>query len=75
MCGSNALEDCTLLLVVGKPAVRLEQVARLARAYYHADPQVIDETSVRGDDGQVVVSLYADEVLYLPVTTEITSLP
>ena len=85
-------------------------MARLARAYYHADPQVIDETSVRGEDGRwryrdprmqrvadaltraeltqcahrnrplrydgrVVVTLCADEILYLPVTTEITSLP
>ena len=51
MRGSNRLEDCTVLLVVGTPAVRPEQVARLARAYYHADPQMIDETSVRGEDG------------------------
>ena len=49
--GSNALEDCDILLVVGTPAVRPEQVARLARAYYHADPLVIDETSERGEDG------------------------
>ena len=27
-------------------------VARLARAYYHADPQLIDETSVSGADGR-----------------------
>lgn len=51
MRGSNSLEDCDMLLVVGTPAVRPEQVARLARAYYHADPQVIDETSERGEDG------------------------
>jgi hypothetical protein len=43
------LEDCDMLLVVGTPAVRPEQVARLARAYYHADPQVIDEASERGE--------------------------
>jgi hypothetical protein len=49
--GSNALEDCDILLVVGTPAVRPEQVARLARAYYHADLEVIDETSVRGENG------------------------
>jgi hypothetical protein len=48
---SLSLEDCDMLLVVGTPAVRPEQVARLARAYNHADPQVIDETSVRGEDG------------------------
>lgn len=48
---SLSLEDCDLLLVVGTPAVRPEQVARLARAYYHADPQVIDETCERNADG------------------------
>lgn len=32
MRGSNQLEDCDMLLVVGTPAVRPEQVARLARA-------------------------------------------
>jgi hypothetical protein len=42
--GSNALEDCDMLLVVGTPAVARAQVARLARAYYHADPEVIDES-------------------------------
>ena len=110
MRGSNALEDCDVLLVVGTPTLRPEDVARLARAYYHADPLVIDETSVRGEDGRwryrdarlqrvadaltraeltqcahrnrplrydgrVVVTLCAEEILYLPVTTEITSLP
>ena len=39
MRGSNRLEDCTILLVVGTPALRPEHVARLARAYYHADPR------------------------------------
>jgi hypothetical protein len=37
--------------VVGTPALCPEDVARLARALYHADPQVIDETSERGADG------------------------
>jgi hypothetical protein len=49
--GSNALEACRVLLVVGTPAVRPEQVARLARAYYHADLEVINETSERGEKG------------------------
>ena len=110
MRGSNSLEDCDVFLVVGTPAVRPEKVERLACAYYHADPQVVDEASVRGEDGvfhyrdpriqrvanalaraeltqwahrnrplhydgRLVVTLCADEVLYLPVTTEITSLP
>ena len=51
MRGSNALEQCDILLVVGTPAVRPELIARLARAYYHADLQLIDETSERGEDG------------------------
>ena len=51
MRGSNRLEDCTILLVVGTPALRPDHVARLARASYHADPQVIDETSERAEDG------------------------
>jgi hypothetical protein len=110
MRGSNRLEDCTILLVVGTPALRPDHVARLARAYYHADPQVIDETSERAEDGafryrdprmqrvadalvraeltqcahrnrplrhdgRVVVTLCAGEILDLPITTEITSLP
>jgi len=50
--GSNWLEDCDILLVVGTPALLCpDHVARLARACYHADPQVIDEASVRGEDG------------------------
>jgi hypothetical protein len=52
MRGSNALKDCDVLLVVGTPTLRPEDVARLARAYYHADPQVIDEKSTRGADGR-----------------------
>lgn len=49
--GSNQMQARWVLLVVGTPAVAPAQVARLACAYYHADPQVIDETSVRGEDG------------------------
>jgi hypothetical protein len=51
LCGSNALEDCDILLVMGTQTLRPADLARLARAYYHADPQLIDETSVRGEDG------------------------
>jgi hypothetical protein len=50
--GSNALEDCDVLLVVGTLMLRPEDVARLARAYYHADPQLIDEASVHSEDGR-----------------------
>jgi hypothetical protein len=51
MRGSNQPEGCMILLVVGTPAIRPEQVARLARAYYHADLQVINETSERASGG------------------------
>jgi hypothetical protein len=37
---------------VGTPTLRPEDVARLARAYYHDDLQLIEETSVRGEDGR-----------------------
>jgi hypothetical protein len=36
--------QCDIFLVVGTPTLRPEDVARLARAYYHADPQLIDES-------------------------------
>jgi hypothetical protein len=110
MRGSNVQEACRVLLVVGTPTLRPEDLARLARTYYHADLQLVDETSVRGEDGRwhyrdprmlrvayaltraeltqrahrnrplrydgrVVVTLCADDVLYLPMTTEISSLP
>jgi hypothetical protein len=35
----------------GRPRCARAHVARLARAYYHADLEVIDETSERGADG------------------------
>src|SRR5690349_6495448 len=41
---SLALEDCDILLVVGTPTLRPEDVVRLARADSHADPLVIDES-------------------------------
>jgi hypothetical protein len=48
--GSNALADCTILLVVGTPTVHGATVARLARALYQDDPQPISEESTQ--DGQ-----------------------
>ena len=50
MRGSNRLEDCTILLVVSTPALRPDHMARLVRAYYHADPQVIAESSESTED-------------------------
>jgi primase-polymerase (primpol)-like protein len=45
--GSNALEDCTILLVVGTPTVHPDTVTRLTRALWADDPQPIStETEV-----------------------------
>lgn len=45
--GSNALEDCTILLIIGTPTVHPETVARLARALWQDDPQPISsETEI-----------------------------
>jgi hypothetical protein len=49
--GETLLADCNILLLVGTPPLSPEDLARLARAYHHADPHLIDETSVRGEDG------------------------
>jgi hypothetical protein len=107
--GSNRLEDCTILLVVGTPALQPDDVLRMARALYADDPVPLDEAcdANSGDwryrdsrlqrvadalshaeltqcahrnrplrhDGRVVVTLCAGDVDFLPVTTEITSLP
>ena len=40
-----------------------------------SSPECAHRNRPLGYDGQVVVTLCADDVLYLPVTTEITSLP
>jgi putative DNA primase/helicase len=45
--GSNALEGCRLLLVVGTPTLRPGETARLARALWRHDPVPIDETAIR----------------------------
>jgi hypothetical protein len=50
--GSNAACGLDVLLVVGTPTLRPEDVTRLAHASYHVDPQLLDETSVRGADGR-----------------------
>ena len=44
MRGSNALESCEVLLVVGTFAPNPSDVARLARLLYFEDPNPIDET-------------------------------
>jgi hypothetical protein len=47
--GSNALEGCEILLVVGTPTLRDEETYRLARALSHADPVPIDPRAHRRD--------------------------
>jgi putative DNA primase/helicase len=56
--GSNALEDCRLLLVVGTPTLRPSEAARLARALWRHDPVPIDETATR--DAETGAWRYAD---------------
>jgi hypothetical protein len=41
--GSNDFETCTILLVIGTPALSPHDLARLARALWHRDPTPIDE--------------------------------
>lgn len=49
--GSNALEDCTILLVIGTPTVAPATVARLARALWADDPEPISTESELDDQG------------------------
>ena len=43
--GSNHLEDCSILLLVGTPTLRPDELLRQARALYRDDPELIKETS------------------------------
>ncbi|HEX3640931.1 MAG TPA: hypothetical protein VHV10_06555 [Ktedonobacteraceae bacterium] len=43
--GSNHLEDCSILLLVGTPTLRPDELLRQARALYRDDPDPIKETS------------------------------
>lgn len=43
--GSNALEDCSILLLVGTPSLRPDELLRQARALYRDDPELIKETT------------------------------
>jgi hypothetical protein len=47
MRGSNALQDCEILLVVGTPTLHPDDVYRMARALYHSDPNPVDPTAQR----------------------------
>ena len=99
MRGSNRLADCTILLVIGTPTLRPEEVLRMARALWQRDPDPIrDESDERVRhlaeylsnaeltqcahrnrplryDGRTVITFTAGTVDFLPITTEITSLP
>ena len=43
--GSNHLEDCAILLLVGTPTLRPDELLRQARALYRDDPELIKETN------------------------------
>jgi primase-polymerase (primpol)-like protein len=43
--GSNALEDCSLLLLIGTPTLQPDELLRQARALYRDDPLLLQETS------------------------------
>lgn len=45
--GSNRFQDCTLLLVVGTPTIRPEEVYQWACVLYQDDPTPIDPTAKR----------------------------
>ncbi len=61
MRGSNELEDCEILLVVGTPTLRPEEVERLGRALWFDDPVPIDPTCNK--DEETGTWLYADKRL------------
>lgn len=49
--GSNGLEHCEILLIVGTPTLAPETVYRIARTLYRDDPQPIREGSHETEDG------------------------
>jgi len=49
--GSNALQECAILLVIGTPCVHPATIARLARALWADDPEPISEESKPDDQG------------------------
>jgi hypothetical protein len=49
--GSNQLQDCTILLVIGTPTVAPATVTRLARALWQDDPEPISEKREPDDQG------------------------
>ncbi len=59
MRGSNALEDCEILLVVGTPTLRPTEVVRLARALWRHSDTPIDDSS--DQDEQTGKESFKDE--------------
>jgi hypothetical protein len=50
--GSNAKQDCDILLVVGTPTLPPDEVARLGRALYQDDQEpILDGTAAEGEHG------------------------
>lgn len=50
MRGSNELEDCEILICLGTPTLRPEEVVRLARALWHDDPIPIIPASNKDEE-------------------------
>lgn len=49
--GSNALEDCAILLVIGTPCVNPATIARLAHALWQDDPEPISDATELDEHG------------------------
>jgi hypothetical protein len=50
--GSNAFEECAILLIVGTPLPNVEQIGWWARALYAEDPSPIDTSADDGEEGR-----------------------
>lgn len=50
MRGSNEMEDCEILICLGTPTLRPDEVIRLARALWHDDPNPINPTSNKDEE-------------------------
>ncbi|HEU5375523.1 MAG TPA: hypothetical protein VFV38_08805 [Ktedonobacteraceae bacterium] len=50
MRGSNEMEDCEILICLGTPTLRPDEVIRLARALWHDDPEPINPASNKDEE-------------------------
>jgi hypothetical protein len=50
MRGSNEMEDCEILICLGTPTLRPDEVIRLARALWHDDPTPINPASNKDEE-------------------------